>query len=37
VARSSGLWYTALAGQSSKMSELDPIFKQMTDSVQFPD
>jgi hypothetical protein len=37
VARSSGLWYSALAGQSSKMSELDPIFKQMIDSVQFPD
>jgi beta-barrel assembly-enhancing protease len=37
VARSSGLWYTALAGQSSKMSELDPIFKQMIDTVQFPD
>lgn len=37
VARQSGLWYTALAGQSSRMSELDPTFRQMIDSVQFPD
>jgi len=37
VARGSGLWYTALAGQTSKMSDLDPTFKQMIDTVQFPD
>jgi beta-barrel assembly-enhancing protease len=37
VARTSGLWYTAVAGQTSKMSELEPTFKQMIDSVQFPD
>jgi len=37
VARQGGLWYTALAGQSSKMNELDPTFRQMIDSVQFPD
>lgn len=37
VARESGLWYTALAGQASKMTELEPTFKQMIESVQFPD
>ena len=37
VARQSGRWYTALAGQTSKMSELDPTFTQMINSVQFPD
>jgi hypothetical protein len=37
IARPAGLWYTALAGQTSKMSELDPTFRQMIDSVQFPD
>ena len=37
VARNSGLWYTALAGQTSKMNDMDPTFKQMIDSVQFPD
>lgn len=37
VARQSGLWYTALAGQSSKMVELEQTFRLMIDSVQFPD
>lgn len=37
VARASGLWYTALAGQKSKMNDLDPTFNQMISSVQFPD
>ncbi|HTM17064.1 MAG TPA: hypothetical protein VL135_09175, partial [Terracidiphilus sp.] len=37
VARSSGLWYTALAGQTSKMNELDLTFRQMVDTIQFPD
>jgi hypothetical protein len=37
VARNSGLWYTALAGQTSKMNDLEPTFKQMIDSIQFPD
>lgn len=37
VARPSGLWYTALAGQKSKMSDLDPIFTQMASTIQFPD
>jgi Zn-dependent protease with chaperone function len=37
VARESGLGYTVLAGQASKMTELEPTFKQMIESVQFPD
>lgn len=37
VARPSGLWYTALAGQKSKMADLDPIFTQMASTIQFPD
>jgi hypothetical protein len=37
VARSSGLWYTALAGQKSKMADLEPTFSQMIDTLQFPD
>jgi beta-barrel assembly-enhancing protease len=37
VARESGLWYSALAGQKSKMTDLEPTFTQMINSVQFPD
>ena len=37
VARESGLWYSALAGQKSKMADLEPTFTQMINSVQFPD
>jgi hypothetical protein len=36
VAREAGLWYLVLAAQSSKLSEFDPLFKQMTATVQFP-
>jgi Zn-dependent protease with chaperone function len=36
VAREAGLWYLVLAAQPSKLSEFDPLFKQMTATVQFP-
>jgi hypothetical protein len=36
VSREAGLWYLVLAAQPSKLSEVDPIFKQMTATVQFP-
>jgi beta-barrel assembly-enhancing protease len=36
VARGEGLWYIAQAEQPSKQGELDPVFKQMIDTVQFP-
>jgi beta-barrel assembly-enhancing protease len=36
VARAEGLWYIAQAEQPSKQGELDPVFKQMIDTLQFP-
>ncbi|HEV2485599.1 MAG TPA: M48 family metallopeptidase [Terracidiphilus sp.] len=37
VSRDAGLWYLVLATQPSKLGELDPVFKQITGTVQFPD
>jgi beta-barrel assembly-enhancing protease len=37
VSRNAGLWYLVLATQPSKLGELDPVFKQITGTVQFPD
>ena len=37
VARDAGLWYVAAAAQTSKVNELDPVFKQMIDTLQFVD
>jgi beta-barrel assembly-enhancing protease len=36
VARTEGLWYIAQAAQPSKQGELEPVFKQMIDTLQFP-
>jgi Zn-dependent protease with chaperone function len=36
VARDAGLWYVVLATQPSRLSEFDPLFKQMIATVQFP-
>jgi len=36
VARPEGLWYMAQAAQPSKQGELEPVFKQMIDTLQFP-
>ncbi len=36
VARAEGLWYIAQAVQPSHLSELEPVFKQMIDTMQFP-
>lgn len=36
VVRPEGLWYIAQAGQPSKQAELEPVFKQMIDTLQFP-
>jgi Zn-dependent protease with chaperone function len=36
VAREAGLWYVVLAAQPSRLNELDPVFKQMIGTVQFP-
>jgi beta-barrel assembly-enhancing protease len=36
VARAEGLWYIAQAVQPSKQGELEPVFKQMIDTMQFP-
>lgn len=36
VARGEGLWYMAQAEQPSKQAELEPVFKQMIDTLQFP-
>jgi len=37
VARDAGLWYVALAAQTSKLSDLDGTFSQMIGTVQFAD
>ena len=37
VPRDAGLWYAAAAAQNSKVNELDPVFKQMIDTLQFAD
>jgi predicted Zn-dependent protease len=37
AARPEGLWYVVLAAPSSRLSEFEPLFRQMTDTVQFPD
>ena len=37
VPRQAGLWYAVLAAQPSKLSDMDPVFTQMVNSVQFPD
>ncbi|MGA2569420.1 MAG: M48 family metallopeptidase [Terracidiphilus sp.] len=36
VPRQAGLWYIALATQPSKLSDFEPVVKQMVESVQFP-
>ena len=36
VARGEGLWFIAQAEQPSKQAELEPVFKQMIDTLQFP-
>jgi Zn-dependent protease with chaperone function len=36
VARSSGLWFVALASPRSLLGQLDPVFKQIVATVQFP-
>lgn len=36
IPQDSGLWYAALAVQTSKLRSFDPVFKQMIDTVQFP-
>lgn len=36
VVRPEGLWYIAQAEQPSRQSELEPVFKQMMDTLQFP-
>jgi len=37
VPRQAGLWYAVLATQPSKLGEMDPVFTQMVNSIQFPD
>lgn len=37
VPRQAGLWYLVQATPPSKLSEFDPLAKQMVDSIQFPD
>ena len=37
VPRQAGLWYMVHATQPSKQGELEPVFKQMIDTLQFPD
>jgi hypothetical protein len=36
VAREAGLWYLVLAAPPSRLPELDPVFKRMVATVQFP-
>lgn len=36
VPREAGLWYVVLAAPSSKAGEFDPVFRQMIETVQFP-
>jgi len=36
VAREAGLWYLVLAAPPSRLGEFDPLFKQMIETVQFP-
>ncbi len=36
VARDEGLWYMAQAEQPSRQNELEPLFRQMIDTLQFP-
>ena len=36
IVRAEGLWYMAQAEQPSKHGELEPVFKQMIDTLQFP-
>jgi len=36
VSRDAGLWYLVLAAPPSKLADLDPVFKQMTATIQFP-
>ena len=37
VAREAGLWYVVLAAAPSQMDEFNPLFRQMAQSVAFPD
>ena len=37
VRREAGLWYLVLAAPPSRLGEADPIFRQMAETVQFPD
>jgi hypothetical protein len=36
VAREAGLWYIVLAAPPSRLSEFDPVFRQIVATVQFP-
>lgn len=36
VAREAGLWYLVLAAPPSRLNDLDPVFRQMVGTVQFP-
>jgi hypothetical protein len=36
VAREAGLWYLVLAAPPSRLGELDPVFRQIVATVQFP-
>jgi hypothetical protein len=35
VAREAGLWYLVTAAQPSRVSQFDPVFRQMAGTVQF--
>lgn len=37
VQRQAGLWYLVLATQPSKLAEMNPVFNQITNTIQFPD
>jgi hypothetical protein len=37
VERDAGLWYLVMAAPPSRLGEVDPIFRQMLQTVQFPD
>ena len=37
VARESGLWYAVFAAPTPRVNEADPIFRQMVQTIQFPD
>ena len=37
VARDAGLWYVVMAAAPSQLDEFSPLFRQMAQSVAFPD